>query len=96
MQPELWRCVGPFSTGSNLDEFERVFKTGNTTELKAIALALKVAPPSDRKVELKKTIEILGEEPIDDEFDWAALANEMQENSLATTRKLDKEVEQQQ
>lgn len=36
--PELWRAVGPFATGSLLEDLERVLETGSEVEKAAVAL----------------------------------------------------------
>lgn len=36
--PELWRAVGPYATGSLLDDLERVLATGSERERAAVAL----------------------------------------------------------
>jgi hypothetical protein len=40
----LWRCVGPFATGSVLDDFRRLLSRGTEVERQAAALALVEAP----------------------------------------------------
>lgn len=43
---ELWRCVGPYATGSLFDDLVRVLEQGTNTERRAAALALTVSPDS--------------------------------------------------
>jgi hypothetical protein len=40
VNPELWRCVGPFAAGDVLDDFRRLLTRGSVTEQQAAALAL--------------------------------------------------------
>jgi hypothetical protein len=40
VNPELWRCVGPFAAGAVLDDFRRLLERGTTAEQQAAALAL--------------------------------------------------------
>ena len=40
VSPELWRCVGPFATGSVLADFDALFERGTPGEQQAAALAL--------------------------------------------------------
>jgi len=47
--PELWRCVGPFATGTMIEDLYRVIATGNALEQQAGLLALLSAPESDKQ-----------------------------------------------
>ena len=38
--PELWRCVGPFATGSMIDDLERASQSDNTPEQNSALIAL--------------------------------------------------------
>ena len=40
VSPELWRCVGPYASGTMLQDLERVLKKGTEPERAAVALAL--------------------------------------------------------
>jgi len=40
VSPELWRCVGPFATGSLLADLERLLESGSPIERAAAVLAL--------------------------------------------------------
>lgn len=40
VNPELWRCVGPFAAGAVLDDFRRLLARGTVAEQQAAALAL--------------------------------------------------------
>ena len=93
VSPELWRCIGPFAEGRYLDDFERVIESGNETEKKAVALALKSAPGSERKDGLMKRL--FGFDGAIDagNLTWSSIADEMFNNALAITRKLNTEVE---
>lgn len=93
VSPELWRCIGPFATGSYLDDFQRVADTGNDTEQKAVALALHTAPASAHKEKLTAQLAKYGEPIKNGTLNWRAIADEMFENALATTQKLNTEVE---
>lgn len=93
VSPELWRCIGPFAEGEYLDDFKRVVDSGNPTEMKAVALALSVAPASDGKNDLRAKLSAFEEGIRSGEITWTAIANEMLDNSLAVTRKLNFEVE---
>ncbi len=44
VNPELWRCVGPFARDAMIQDLERVFSQGTVTERQAAALALHVSP----------------------------------------------------
>jgi len=44
VSPELWRCVGPYATGTALKDLERVLKEGTDPERRAAALALRASP----------------------------------------------------
>ena len=43
INPELWRCVGPFAAGPLLDDLARVLDTGTAAERDAAVLALRSA-----------------------------------------------------
>jgi hypothetical protein len=43
VNPELWRCIGPFATGALLADIARVLDTGTPPERAAAALALRNA-----------------------------------------------------
>lgn len=93
VSPELWRCIGPFATGEFMDDFERVAGVGNETEKKAIALALATAPASPQKDKVSASLSQYQQAIEDGTLTWEAIAEEMFDNSLATTRKLNTEVE---
>jgi hypothetical protein len=40
VNPELWRCVGPFAAADTLDDFRRLLARGTVAEQQAAALAL--------------------------------------------------------
>ena len=40
VSPELWRCVGPFATGSMIDDLERASQSDNPTEQNSALIAL--------------------------------------------------------
>jgi hypothetical protein len=44
VSPELWRCIGPFASGSVLDDFRRLLSRGTAAERQAAALALLESP----------------------------------------------------
>lgn len=44
VSPELWRCVGPFASDDYFSDLMRVFRSADTTERKAAALALAECP----------------------------------------------------
>ncbi len=49
--PELWRCVGPFASGGQLDDLARVLDEGTPPERAAAVLALRSATdPGARKL----------------------------------------------
>ena len=47
--PELWRCVGPFATGSMVDDLYRVISSDDVLEQQAGLLALLSAPGIDKQ-----------------------------------------------
>ncbi|NQW00616.1 MAG: EboA domain-containing protein [Rhodospirillales bacterium] len=93
VSPELWRCIGPFAGDEYLDDFRRVVAHGKPTEKKAVALALTTAPPSAGKDELCAALSAYAEMIASGALTWRAIADEMLDNSLAITRKLNFEVE---
>ena len=93
VSPELWRCIGPFAEGRFLDDFQRVIETGRDTEKKAVALALRTAPPSPRKDELIAKLSEYGPDIDNGSLTWTSVADEMFETAMAITRKLNTEVE---
>ncbi len=93
VSPELWRCIGPFAEGDLLDDFERVIESGNGTEKKAAALALKTAPESKRKDTLMAQLSMFNDDIENGQLTWSSIADEMFENALAVTQKLNTEVE---
>lgn len=44
VSPELWRCVGPFARGAQIDDLQRVLDTGDDVERDAALLALAASP----------------------------------------------------
>ena len=49
--PELWRCVGPFATGPQIDDLARVLDEGSAPERAAAVLALHSASdPAARRL----------------------------------------------
>jgi len=54
VNPELWRCVGPFAAGPLLADISRVLDTGTLPERAAAALALRNAPGSDARQLLQR------------------------------------------
>ena len=93
VSPELWRCIGPFAEGVFLDDFQKVIDHGNDTEKKAVALALVSAPPSEGKNKLCVQLAEFDAALAQNELTWATIADEMLDNSLAVTRKMNFEVE---
>lgn len=93
VSPELWRCIGPFAEGEFLDDFKRVVDQGNETEKKAVALALSTAPDSDGKNDLRSQLNVYEKAIQSGGITWTAIADEMLDNSLAVTRKMNSEVE---
>jgi hypothetical protein len=53
VNPELWRCVGPFATGRLLADLERLITSGSQPERAAAVLALRSAsdPEASRLLE---------------------------------------------
>lgn len=49
VNPELWRCVGPFATGALLADLARVLETGTPRERAAAVLALRSAPDPEAR-----------------------------------------------
>lgn len=93
VSPELWRCIGPFAEGEFLDDFQRVVNEGDQTEKKAVALALTTSPASAQKDTLCAQLSEFDADIASGELTWTAIAEEMFDNSLAITRKLNTEVE---
>ncbi len=58
INPELWRCVGPFACGSALDDLRRVLQTGKPVEQQSAALALSVSPAPEAAAILKQRPEL--------------------------------------
>jgi hypothetical protein len=44
VNPEIWRCIGPFARDRLLDELQQLYRTGTPPERAAAALALQAAP----------------------------------------------------
>ena len=93
ISPELWRCIGPFASNDNLDDFNRVVNFGEETEVKAIALALNSAPNSDGKIRLTNKIKKYISAIDNGKLTWDHIANEMIKKSIARTSKMNFEVE---
>ncbi len=93
VSPELWRCIGPFAEGDVLEDFQRVVDEGTETEQKAVALALSMAPASERKDRLSQQLARFDAAINSGKLTWSAIAEEMLDKSLAITRKLNTEVE---
>jgi hypothetical protein len=73
VNPELWRCVGPFATGSALDDLQHVLETGTHLERAAAALALRGS--TDRKAQdLLKTVASFLNVNSTEEVSWKSLA----------------------
>jgi hypothetical protein len=49
VNPELWRCVGPFATGALLADLARVLQTGTPRERAAAVLALRSSPDPEAR-----------------------------------------------
>lgn len=74
--PELWRCVGPFATGTMLADLQRVLTTGDTSERKAAALALSESSDPHATELMQQTGTIAS--AIDrGELTWKSLADEI-------------------
>jgi hypothetical protein len=69
---EIWRCVGPFSEGSMVDDLARVLASGDATERRAAALAL-AASPDPRAAEFLQTVPTLQEEIASAKLAWATV-----------------------
>ncbi|NQV98214.1 MAG: EboA domain-containing protein [Rhodospirillales bacterium] len=93
VSPELWRCIGPFAQDEDLADFQRVIEHGHATEKKAVALALTTAPESAGKADLCARLSEYNAAISDGTLTWRAIADEMFDNALAITRKLNFEVE---
>lgn len=93
VSPELWRCIGPYAEGEYLDDFQKVVDQGNETEKKAVALALISTPASENKDSLLAQLSEFDEAIENGELTWRTIADEMLDNSLAITRKMNFEVE---
>lgn len=93
VSPELWRCIGPFADDKLLTDFRKVAEEGNQTERKAIALALATAPDIPAKRAIKAKLTEWDAAIASGDLNWHAIAEEMLDNSLAYTRKLNTEVE---
>jgi len=93
VSPELWRCIGPFAEGDYLDDFEKITDQGNETERKAAALALATAPKSAGRDRLLARLDVYDAAIGNGELTWVGIAEEMLDNALAVTRKLNFEVE---
>lgn len=93
VSPELWRCIGPFAKDEYLDDFQKVVDEGNETEKKGVALALSSAPDSEKKDSLTAQLSQFSAAITSGELTWTAIADEMFDNSLAITRKMNTEVE---
>ncbi|MBL4892228.1 MAG: EboA domain-containing protein [Rhizobiaceae bacterium] len=93
VSPELWRCIGPFAKDEYLDDFQKVVDAGNETEKKGVALALASAPASEQKDALTAQLSEFSAAITSGELTWTAIADEMFDNSLAITRKMNTEVE---
>jgi len=48
--PELWRCVGPFATGSMIDDLQKVVESGTDNECNAGLLAVQASADPRAKV----------------------------------------------
>jgi len=93
VSPELWRCIGPFAEGIFLEDFKRAADQGGETVRKAVALALSTAPESPGKDALHGQLAEFDPAIAGGDLTWAVIADEMFDNSLAITRKLNTEVE---
>jgi hypothetical protein len=72
VNPELWRCVGPFATGHALDDLQHVLETGTAHEKAAAVLALRKS--NDRRAQdlLASSLSLLNESA--EEPSWESLA----------------------
>ena len=74
VNPELWRCVGPYADANAVADLERVLASGDAVERQAAALALAAAPLPKAKEALAKNAE-LARAAKAGELSWAAIAN---------------------
>ena len=72
VHPELWRCVGPFARGTDLELIRRLFDRGSDIEQCAAALALHDASDPDA-VSLLKSHPELARRARDKELSWHEL-----------------------
>ncbi|MEO1066976.1 MAG: EboA domain-containing protein [Pseudomonadota bacterium] len=93
ISPELWRCIGPFATADYMDDFKRLLETGHEVERRAGALALNAAPVSLERDALLPMVQDIQPTIDDGSLTWSAISDQMFDNSLAITRKLNTEVE---
>lgn len=54
VSPELWRCVGPFASGTLLSDLQRVLERGTPPERAAAVLALRTTPGPDARMVLER------------------------------------------
>lgn len=73
ISPELWRCVGPFATGSILTDLERVLIKGTPSEQQAAALALSSAPDSGARAVLHNHADLASAVRAG-RYDWQTIA----------------------
>jgi hypothetical protein len=73
VSPELWRCVGPFATGSVLDDFRRLLSRGTAVERQAAVLALLESPDAAARPLVAAEPELAGAAKAG-KFSWVTLA----------------------
>ena len=73
VSPELWRCVGPFATGSMLDDLRRALEQGDTRQKEAAALALSRSPDPAAGA-LLRSYPSLAERVSDGSISWRSIA----------------------
>ncbi len=73
VSPELWRCVGPFATGTMLADLGRVLDQGTDVEQAAAMLALSRSPDPQAAL-LMKTRPSLSSTVARGELSWQTLA----------------------
>ena len=73
VSPELWRCVGPFASGTGLDDFRRLLSRGTLAERRAGVLALLESPDPAAGGLLKDEASLVAAARAN-EFHWGTLA----------------------
>ncbi len=73
INPELWRCVGPFAAGTAIDDLRRLLESGTRAEQGAAVLALRASTAPEAAALAKRHPELMA--AIDDgSLNWSALA----------------------